>query len=568
MTIPILILLFPLLASVLIRVFGHQLQSHVARIGVIANVISFFLAVWTLYYVSVEGTVHIILWPTNPESSSIFKIGMLVDRLAAVMMVLITSVSIVIHVYSVRYLEGDPGYARFFALLGFVVFVILSIVTSPNLLMLFVFWQLLSWGLYIILVFNFSHPDACRNGFKTFICHRIGDVFFLFGIFLAYKYFGTLEFTELFKAAKENSQTISLLPGGSFNISVVAAIALFIFVGGIAKSNQFPLHVWLPDTMDSPTPVSALMHAGIINAGGFLLNRLAPFYALSSPTLHIVFIIGVITILMGASMMLAQNDIKKTLGYSTMAQMGYMIMECGLGAFALAIFHLIAHGLFKASLFLGAGTGIHSSREEPKFPNHSHHDDEEEKKKSSSQLTWVTGLGVTLMMPLVILMVAHDMLDIHLQDAHGAVIFLFFSWITTSQVMFSLYRLQAVASWKVACAMIGALFFIGFVYLWAGEEFTHFLYPGPGEAEGYFVAAAFNPQVFDMIILIATGLILFGWFVVYTDAKGQKIFISDWLVSVRKQSYILLINRFYIDLVYAKWSANILRLAQKVAHRF
>jgi NADH-quinone oxidoreductase subunit L len=267
-------------------------------------------------------------------------------------------------------------------------------------------------------------------------------------------------------------------------------------------------------------------------------------------------------------MMLAQNDIKKTLGYSTMAQMGYMIMECGLGAFALAIFHLIAHGFFKASLFLGAGTGIHGSREEPKFPHHSHHDDEGEKKKSSSQLTWVTGLGVSLMMPLIILMVAHGMLDIHLQDAHGAVIFLFFSWITTSQVMFSLYRLQAVASWKVACAMIGALFFIGFIYLWAGEEFTHFLYPGPGEADGYFVAAAFNPQVFDLIILIATGLILFGWFVVYTDTKGQKIFISDWLVSVRKQMYILLVNRFYIDLIYVRWSASILRLAQKVAHRF
>jgi NADH-quinone oxidoreductase subunit L len=484
------------------------------------------------------------------------------------MMVLITSVSIVIHVYSVRYLEGDPGYARFFALLGFIVFVILSIVSSPNLFMLFVFWQFLSWGLYIILVFNFSHPDACRNGFKTFIVHRIGDVFFLFGIFLAYKYFGTLEFTELFKAAAENPQTISILPGGALSISVVSAIALFIFVGGIAKSNQFPLHVWLPDTMDSPTPVSALMHAGIINAGGFLLNRLAPFYALSSPTLHIVFIIGVVTILMGASMMLAQNDIKKTLGYSTMAQMGYMIMECGLGAFALAIFHLIAHGFFKASLFLGAGTGIHGSREEPKFPHHSHHEDEGEKKKSSSQLTWVTGLGVSLMMPLIILMVAHGMLDIHLQDAHGAVIFLFFSWITTSQVMFSLYRLQAVASWKVACAMIGALFFIGFIYLWAGEEFTHFLYPGPGEADGYFVAAAFNPQVFDLIILIATGLILFGWFVVYTDTKGQKIFISDWLVSIRKQMYILLVNRFYIDLIYARWIASILRLAQKVAHRF
>ena len=147
MTIPILILLFPLLASIFIRVFGNRMLSHVAKAGVIATTISFFLAVWVLYHVNVEGAVHIMLWPPNSESSSIFKIGMLVDRLAAVMMVLITSVSIVIHVYSIRYLEGDPGYARFFALLSFMTFVILSLVSSPNLFMLFVFWQLLSLSL-------------------------------------------------------------------------------------------------------------------------------------------------------------------------------------------------------------------------------------------------------------------------------------------------------------------------------------------------------------------------------------------------------------------------------------
>lgn len=566
MTIPILILLFPLLAGIFIWVFGNRMLAHVAKVGVIATWISCFLSIWTLYYVNQEGTVHFVFWTLNSEDSAIIKIGMLVDRLTAVMMLLITSVSVVIHVYSVRYLEGDPGYVRFFGLLSFMTFVILSLVSSPNLFMLFMFWQLLSLALYLILNFNYSHPDACRNAFKTFFVHRVGDVSFLVGLFLAYKYFGTLEFTDLFKAASDSPHMISLLPGNHFDVSVVSLIGVLIFIGAMAKSSQFPLHVWLPDTMDSPTPVSALMHAGIINAGGFLLNRLAPFYALSSTTLHIVFLIGVLTVLLGASMMLAQNDIKKTLGFSTMGQMGYMIMECGLGAFALAIFHLIAHGLFKASLFLGAGTGIHASREEPNVPHSI--EDEIKEQKSSSQLTWVTGLVVTLMMPLVILMVAHGMLDIHLKDAHGAVIFLFFSWVTVSQVMFSLYRLQAVDSWKVACIMITALFLIVFIYLWAGEEFTHYLYPGPGVANSFFVAAAFNPVVFDMIILIATVLILLGWFIVYTNAKGQKLFIWDWLVSVRKQMYIFLINRFYVDLVYVRWSNSILRLAQKIAHRF
>ena len=566
MTIPILILLFPLLAGIFIWVFGNRMLAHVAKVGVIATWISCLLSIWTLYYVNQEGTAHFVFWTLNSEDSAIIKIGMLVDRLTAVMMLLITSVSVVIHVYSIRYLEGDPGYVRFFWLLSFMTFVILSLVSSPNLFMLFMFWQLLSLALYLILNFNFSHPDACRNAFKTFFVHRIGDVSFLVGLFLAYKYFGTLEFADLFKAASDSPHMISLLPGNHFEVSVVSLIGVLIFIGAMAKSSQFPLHVWLPDTMDSPTPVSALMHAGIINAGGFLLNRLAPFYVLSSTTLHIVFLIGVLTVLLGASMMLAQNDIKKTLGFSTMGQMGYMIMECGLGAFALAIFHLVAHGLFKASLFLGAGTGIHASREESKVPHSI--EDEIKEEKSSSQLTWVTGLVVTLMMPLVILMVAHGMLDIHLKDAHGAVIFLFFSWVTASQVMFSLYRLQAVDSWKVACTMIAALFFIVFIYLWAGEEFTHYLYPGPGVANSFFVAAAFNPVVFDMIILIATMLILLGWFIVYTNAKGQKLFIWGWLVSVRKQMYIFLINRCYVDLVYVRWSNSILRLAQKVAHRF
>ena len=563
MTIPILILLFPLIAAILIWIFGKNIPTYVARVGVVATAISFFISAWTLYSVSTEGPIHFILWPSNPESSSVLKIGMWVDRLTAIMMVLITSVSTVIHVYSIRYLEGDPGYARFFALLSFMTFVILGLVASPNLFMLFVFWQLLSLALYLILAFNFSNRPACQNAFKTFFAHRVGDVSFLCGIFLAYKYFGTLEFNDLFRLAAEKPQMISLF-SGIVNISAVTAIALLVFVGAIAKSCQFPLHVWLPDTMDSPTPVSALMHAGIVNAGGFLLNRLAPFYALSPNTLHIVFIVGLLTVILGASMMLAQNDIKKTLGFSTMAQMGYMIMECGLGAFALAIFHLIAHGFFKASLFLHSGQGIHTSREEPKFPDSSGH----EVKISYNQLSFVTGLIITLVLPLIILMVSHDMLNIPLQNAHGAVVLLFFAWVTASQVMFSLFRFHAVASWKIASAMIVSLFFIGFIYLWAAEVFTHFLYPEPGVVDGFFLAAGLNPIVFDLLIVLATLLILISWIFVYADSKGQKIFIVQWVNSIKKRLYMLLINRFYIDLNYERWSRNILRLAQKLGHGF
>ncbi|MYG41209.1 MAG: hypothetical protein F4201_10435 [Nitrospira sp. SB0677_bin_15] len=372
-TTAILIPLLPFFAGLLISVLGKRFASYVTTVGISATVGAGILSLVTLYSVSSGEPFRVTVWPLQDDGSSFFTFGMLVDRLTAVMMVLITSVSTVIHVFSVRYLRGDSGYARFFALLSFITFVILSVVSSPNLLMLFVFWQLLSWVLYLILAFNFSHVPAYQNAFKTLIVHRVGDVAFLCGLVLTYHYFGTLEFTELFRRAAEQSYVISLLPGNLLDVSATSVVTLLIFIGAMAKSAQFPLHVWLPDTMDSPTPVSALMHAGIVNAGGFLLNRLAPLYTLSPDVLHIVFIVGAATVLLGASMMLVQNDIKKTLGFSTMGQMGYMIMECGLGAFALAIFHLIAHGLFKASLFLSAGTVIHSARHEPKFPSSSNH---------------------------------------------------------------------------------------------------------------------------------------------------------------------------------------------------
>ena len=358
MIIALLVPALPLIAGIVMAVLGKRAAFPTASIGIIGITGSFLLSVFTLYTVVTQGTIHGSPDFIASDSSTFFAIGILVDRLTAVMMVLITSVSTLIHVYSLRYLEGDPGYIRFFVLLSFMTFVILSLVSSPNLLMLFVFWQLLSWILYLILAFNYSHGPAYQNAFKTFVVHRIGDCSFLCGIVLAYTYFGTLDFLELFQRASQQPITIALLPGNLLDINAVSVITLLIFIGAMAKSAQFPLHIWLPDTMDSPTPVSALMHAGIINAGGFLLNRLAPLYSLSPNILHMVFVVGALTVLLGASMMLVQNDIKKTLGFSTMGQMGYMIMECGLGAFGLAIFHLIAHGLFKASLFLGAGNVV------------------------------------------------------------------------------------------------------------------------------------------------------------------------------------------------------------------
>jgi NADH-quinone oxidoreductase subunit L len=557
-----LVPLLPLTSGLIIGLFGKYLGKKSYQIGVPALVIACLSSLWLLYAVSVGGPVRVDLQAFSADPPDWLRFGLLIDRLSAVMMVLITGVSTIIHLYSINYLQGERGYARFYALLGLMTFVILSLVSSANLFMLFVCWQLLSWMLYLLLAYNYEHPPAVRFAFKTLIVHRVGDVAFLAGILLTYSLFETLEFSQLFARAAEAEILIPLWPGGQPVISAVTAITLLIFVGAMAKSAQFPLHVWLPDTMDTPTPVSALMHAGIVNGGGFLLNRLAPLYGLSPTTLHVVFAIGAITVVLGAGMMLVQHDIKKTLGFSTMAQMGYMVMECGLGAFALAIFHLMAHGVFKATLFLNAGHVIQASRHEPKRPVIDHM----EEAVSFSRVTWVTGVSVTLLLPLIILLTAHGVLAIPLQDAQAAVIFLFFAWVTASQAMFSLYRLNA-ASWKVSGLMLLALLMIIFTYLWVAETFTYFLYPDPGVAHHYFQVAALPGQLFDVVVLVIAALIVLGWANLYTNVRGQRSLLPEWVAALRPQLYVLFMNRLYVDQLYSRAGQGLIRFAHRLDHR-
>jgi len=556
----VLIPLLPLGSGFFIGLFGKQLGEKSYKVGVPALVMAFTASLWMLYSVSVGQPVRITFELFSSGAKDWFQFGLFIDRLSAVMMVLITGVSTIIHLFSIHYLQGERGYARFYSLLGLTTFVILCLVSSANLFMLFVFWQLLSWVLYLLLSYNFTHQPALNSAFKTLMVHRVGDVAFLAGILLTYRLFGTLEFSELFSRATETPVLIPLWPGGDSVISGMTIITLLLFVGAMAKSAQFPLHVWLPDTMDTPTPVSALMHAGIVNAGGFLLNRLAPMYGMSSTTMHVVFVIGMLTVLLGGSMMLTQNDIKKTLGFSTVAQMGYMIMECGLGAFGLAIFHLIAHGLFKATLFLNAGHVINAARHEPKRPPLY----AAVEAPPFSGLSWITGASMTLLLPLIILLVAHDILAIPLQDAHGVAIFLFFSWVTASQVIFSLYRLKAVASWKVAIGMVVALLAMVLTYLWAGESFTHFLYPGPGEVTRYLEAAALADWLFDFVVVIVTLFILVIWILLYTNARGQHLLMPNWVTTLQTRLYVVCMNRLWIDALYMRFSKGIIRLAQRL----
>ena len=560
----ILLPLLPLLTTLIVALGDDRSRRARAQFGALPIGAAFCGALATLYVVTTQGPVSVRFYDPASPASLTFPIGFYIDRLSAVMMVLIAGVGTVIYAYSIDYMYQDPHEPRYMALIGLTLFVLLCMVSSANLMMLFLFWQLLSYLLYL-LAHNHSHAATLHGAFRTFTLLRMGDVAFLAGIVLAHSLYGTLEFQELFTRAADTPVTLSPLPG--WEISGPTAVTLLLFIGGMSKSAQVPLHFWLPRSLYAPTPVHALLHAGIINAGGFLINRLAPLFGLSSTTLHVAFVVGTLTAVLGATMMLAQNDIKKTLGFSTIGQMGYMIMECGLGAFSLAVFHLIAHGLFKATVFLNCGNVIHKARQEPHVP----HTDQQEEEENFSPLTWSTGFVTTLVIPLVILLVTHGVLRIPLLESQGTVIFLFFIWLTSSQAILTLTRLRAIASWKVSSAMLVTLLFVVFVYLFAVESFTAFLYPDPAEVASYFQAAHLPRGLFEAIVLIATIMTVLSWCYLYMRAHGRTVRMPDrvsrWVEGGRNGLYVLFMNRLYADELYQHVGRTVLRTLHRIDKR-
>ena len=555
----LLILTVPLLllaAAGIVTSGGETPRFTRAKAAAYPIGLAFLGSIGTLVLVTSQGPVTVRLYDPASVASFIIPIGFYVDRLSAVMMTLITGVSTIIYCYSTSYMYQDGHARRYLALICLTDFVLICMVSSGNLMMLFLFWQLLSYLLYV-LAHNHGHPATLAGAFKTFTLLRVADTAFLAGIVLAYQLYGTLEFHELFARAAATPMTLSILPG--MDISGTTAVTFLLFIGAMGKSAQFPLHLWLPGSLFAPTPVHALLHAGIINAGGFLINRLAPLFGMSSTTLHAAFVIGTLTAALGATMMLAQNDIKKTLGFSTIGQMGYMIMECGLGAFSLAVFHLIAHGLFKATVFLNCGNVIHKARQEPHFPRVDHEDVE----AGFSRLTWSTGFITTLFIPFLILLATHGILRIPLLESQGTVIILFFICITSSQAILTLTRLRAVASWKVSSAMLLTLLFTVFVYLFAVESFTAFLYPNPDEVASYFKTADLPDWLFDLIVVMAALMTILGWTYLYMYAHGRTVRVPTWIHGLRVRLYTVFLNRIYADELYQLIGS----MTAKVVHR-
>ena len=349
-----LIPLLPLLAFAINLLFGRFLRTAAHWIATPAVFASFLLSLLVFRQISATGE------PLRQDlytwiQSGTFHIGinLFVDQLTAVMLIVVTSVGFLVHVYSKGYMQGDPGFARFFAYLPFFVFSMLMLVLADNFLLLFFFWEGVGLASYLLIGFWFTRRSAAGAAQKAFIVNRIGDLAFGLGLIWIFYQFGTLDFSEVFAQ-------VPAAPA-----AVVTGIALLLFGGAAGKSAQFPLHVWLPDAMEGPTPVSALIHAAtMVTAGIYLIVRTHTFYESAPTAMLVVALIGAFTSFMAATIAVAQNDIKRVVAYSTLSQLGYMAMGAGVGAFIPAIFHLVTHAFFKGCLFLGAGSVIHGMHEE------------------------------------------------------------------------------------------------------------------------------------------------------------------------------------------------------------
>ena len=493
-----------------------------------------------LIQVATHGPIVLRFYDPVAIAQLVMPIGFQVDRLAAVMMVLVSGVGTLIFRYSIRYMIQEAGYGRFLALVGITTSVLLAMVASSNLVMLFVCWQLLSYLLYQ-LAHNLGHAATRDGAIRTFRLLRAGDAVFLAGILLARCLYGTTEFSDLFARAISHPVVLSPLPG--LHISGATVVALLVFLGAMGKSAQVPMHVWLPRSLYAPTPVHALLHAGIINACGFLINRLAPLYGESPATLHVVFAVGAVTAILGATMMLIQNDIKRSLGFSTIGQMGYMVMECGLGAYSLAVFHLVAHGLFKAYVFLACGNGIHYARQEPALPVGT----ADRGKTELRPLVWATGLFMTLLMPLGLLVAVHGAAGLPPLASQGTIIFLLFSWVASTQAMFTLVRLRTATSWKGEIAMLLALPAVLFTYLVAAARFDTFLYPDSRVSAAYMEAARLPAPLFDGLIVVATVVFVMSWTHRFAALRGGALRTPQAIRTLFERFYVLLMNQMYLD---------------------
>ena len=378
--------LLPLVAAIIVGLFGKQLPRAAAHILTIFGVTaSFALSLYVLKDALAGHVFNGSVYTWLQSGNITFEVGFLIDRLSAMMMVVVTFVSLMVHIYTIGYMAEDSGYERFFSYISLFTFSMLMLVMSNNFMQLFFGWEAVGLVSYLLIGFWYTRPTAIYANLKAFLVNRVGDFGFLLGIGLVLFHFGSLDYAAVFSVAPQMADAqINLV--GDMQWSLMTVTCILLFIGAMGKSAQVPLHVWLPDSMEGPTPISALIHAAtMVTAGIFMVARMSPLFELSSTALSFVMIIGAITALFMGFLGIIQNDIKRVVAYSTLSQLGYMTVALGASAYSVAIFHLMTHAFFKALLFLGAGAvimGMHHDQDIRNMGN----------LKKYMPVTWITSL--------------------------------------------------------------------------------------------------------------------------------------------------------------------------------
>ncbi|MFH2139323.1 MAG: NADH-quinone oxidoreductase subunit L [Pseudomonadota bacterium] len=384
-TLYLIVPLAPLVGAIAAGLFGKVLGrtwSHRITIALVG--VSFAASVAIFQDVMAGNTFNgpVYTWLTSGDTS--FQVGFLIDKLTVMMMLVVTFVSLMVHIYTIGYMAEDPGYQRFFSYISLFTFSMLMLVMANNFMQLFFGWEAVGLVSYLLIGFWYTKPTATYANLKAFLVNRVGDFGFLLGIALVLMVFGTLDYAAVFANAQNYANDIAPIPGVTWNL--LTAICILLFIGAMGKSAQFPLHVWLPDSMEGPTPISALIHAAtMVTAGIFMVARMSPLFELSDTALSFVMVIGAITALFMGFLGIIQNDIKRVVAYSTLSQLGYMTVALGASAYSVAVFHLMTHAFFKALLFLAAGSVIIAM----------HHDQDIRNMgglKKYMPITWITSL--------------------------------------------------------------------------------------------------------------------------------------------------------------------------------
>ena len=364
--------LAPLFGAIVAGLFGRFIGRRLSHVVTIAGVAISFVASVVIFQDVQAGHVFngsVYTWMSSGLITSgdvRFEVGFLIDPLTTMMMLVVTFVSLMVHIYTIGYMADDPGYQRFFSYISLFTFSMLMLVMSNNFLQLFFGWEAVGLVSYLLIGFWYTRDTAIYANLKAFLVNRVGDFGFILGIGLVLAHFGSLDYATVFARAPElATATITLIPGEEWSLMTV--ICILLFIGAMGKSAQFPLHVWLPDSMEGPTPISALIHAAtMVTAGIFMVARMSPLFELSDTALSFVMVIGAITALFMGFLGVIQNDIKRVVAYSTLSQLGYMTVALGASAYSVAVFHLMTHAFFKALLFLAAGSviiGMHHNQD-------------------------------------------------------------------------------------------------------------------------------------------------------------------------------------------------------------